>query len=133
MKEIGYIPSVMNTKDPIQLLNTIAQAIYDKKGINILALDVRGISTLTDFVIIAEGNVDKHVTAIANAVIDTLKKEGVTTVYTEGLSAGDWVVIDYLHIMVHLFMPGLRDKYMLEQLWRDGSIVDLNISLAQTL
>ncbi len=54
------------------ILNLIAQTIYDKKGVNILALDVRGISTLTDYVIIAEGNVDKHVTAIAKAILDAL-------------------------------------------------------------
>ncbi len=120
----------MKTPDPSTLLNAIAQAIYDKKGINILALDVRGISSLTDYVVIAEGNVDKHVSAIARAVVDTLKQLGVPPVYTEGMQDGDWVVLDYMHIMVHLFMPGIRDKYMLEQLWREGAIVDLKIDIA---
>src|SRR5688572_21562037 len=62
------------------ILNRIAQAIFDKKGMNILGLDVRGVSTLTDYVIIAEGNVDRHVVAIASAVIDVLKKEGYAPV-----------------------------------------------------
>ncbi len=114
-------------------LNAIAQTIYDKKGINILALDVREISSLTDYVIIAEGNIDKHVIAIADAIVETMEKLGSPPIYIEGRSTGDWIVIDYLHIMVHLFMPGLRDKYQLEQLWREGHIVDLKIDVASQI
>lgn len=113
--------------DPLVTLNTIAQAIFDKKGFNILALDVRGVSSLADFVIIAEGNVDKHVKAIALSIMDHLKARALKPCYAEGLTTGDWVVLDYLDIMVHIFSPGLRGKYMLEQLWRDGTIVDLHI------
>ncbi|MBS1659072.1 MAG: ribosome silencing factor [Bacteroidetes bacterium] len=119
-------------EDPLAALNEIAQTIFDKKGINILALDVRGVSSLTDFVVIAEGNVDRHVKAIADAVIEKMRTLGIKPCYVEGLVEGDWVVIDYLHIMVHLFMPGLRDKYSLEQLWRKGSIVDLQVSETKT-
>lgn len=119
----------MKNQEPTFYLNAIAQAIYDKKGMNILALDVRGISSLTDFVIIAEGNVDKHVAAIAQAVTDKMKQLGIPPSFVEGTKTGDWVVLDFLHIMVHLFMPGLREKYRLEQLWREGKIVDLEISL----
>ncbi len=110
------------------LLNRIAQAIFDKKGMNILGLDVRGISSLTDYVIIAEGNVDKHVVAIAQAVIEVLKQEGCNPIHVEGLQTGDWVVIDFLDIMVHLFMPGLREKYRLEDLWKEGQLFDLTIN-----
>jgi ribosome-associated protein len=119
----------MTKPDPLFYLNAIAQAIFDKKGSNILALDVHEISSLTDYVIIAEGNVDKHVISIANGVIDQLQKLGQTPIYVEGMKTGDWIVIDYLHIMVHIFMPGLRDKYQLEQLWREGHIVDLQIDV----
>jgi ribosome-associated protein len=122
----------MKKTDPLFYLNAIAQAIYDKKGVNILALDVHEFSSLTDYVIIAEGNMDKHVIAIADAVIAQLEKLGQTSLYTAGLQTGDWVVIDYLNIMVHLFMPGLRDKYQLEQLWREGHIVDLQIDVNST-
>lgn len=109
-------------------LNLIAQTIYDKKGVNILALDVRGVSTLTDYVVIAEGNVDRHVTAIAEAVVQALKEAGHPPIHVEGLQTGDWVVLDYLTFMVHLFMPGLRDKYRLEDLWKKGRICDLTIN-----
>jgi ribosome-associated protein len=120
----------MNKTDPLLHLHVIAQTIFDKKGSNILALDLRDISTLTDYVIIAEGNVDRHVTAIASAIIEQLQQLGQPPIYVEGIKTGDWVVIDYLHIMVHLFKPGLRDKYQLEQLWREGDIVDLQIDVA---
>lgn len=123
----------MDKKDPVSYLTPIAQAIYDKKGFNILALDVRSISNLTDYIIIAEGNIEKHVSAIADAIIDQMEQLGVKPVYTEGLKDGDWVVLDYLHIMVHLFMPGLRDKYQLEQLWKQGEIVDLQIDVSSKL
>jgi ribosome-associated protein len=119
----------MNKADPIFYLNAIGQAIFDKKGSNILALDVHAISTLTDYVVIAEGNIEKHVAAIAQAIIDRMQQLGQTPVIVEGLKTGDWIVIDYLNIMVHLFMPGLRDKYQLEQLWKEGQIVDLQIDV----
>jgi ribosome-associated protein len=122
----------MATSDPIFYLNSIAQAIFDKKGSNILALNVHTISSLTDYVIIAEGNIDKHVISIAQGVIDRLEGLGQTPVFVEGLRTGDWVVIDYLHIMVHLFAPGLRDKYQLEQLWREAEIVDLKIDISSS-
>ncbi len=114
-------------KEDQSLLNAIAQTIFDKKGLNILALDLRGVSNITDFVVIAEGNVDRHVVAIATAIEQTLDGMGFKPLHIEGLQTGDWVVLDYLQVMVHLFMPGLRDKYQLEKLWRDARIVDLEI------
>ncbi len=115
-------------KDPKNILTLIAQTIYDKKGINILGLDLRGISSLADFVVIAEGNVDRHVIAIAKAILETLEEIGIKPYQVEGLQTGDWVVIDFLDYMVHLFMPGLRDKYRLEELWKEGKILDLPIN-----
>jgi ribosome-associated protein len=113
--------------EPLFYLNAIAQAIFNKKGLNILALDVRGISNLTDFVIIAEGNIDKHTIAIAKEITEQLEKLGQSPVYVEGLKSGDWIVLDYLNIAVHIFMPGMRERYQLEQLWREGQIIDLHI------
>lgn len=114
--------------DPFQTLSLIAQTVFDKKGFNILAIDVREVSTMTDFFLIAEGNVDKHVSALGHAVIDVLKKVHEVPIHVEGLSQGDWVVIDYLEVVVHLFMPGVRDKYRLEELWHEGKVVDLVIN-----
>ncbi len=123
----------MLQEDAFLILNIIAQTIFDKKGVNILALDVKGISTLTDYVLIAEGNVDKHVIALAQAIIDALKAVGLHPTWTEGMKSGDWVVLDFFNIMVHLFMPGIRDKYQLEELWREGTIVDLKIDVSSKI
>ncbi|MBM3201587.1 MAG: ribosome silencing factor [Chlamydiae bacterium] len=113
-----------------KIINKIAQVIYDKKGSNITALDVSGYSTICDCILIAEGNVDRHVIAIANAIQDELRAEGFRPHRVEGLSVGDWVVLDYSQIIIHLFMPGLRDIYQLEKLWSFATIYDLKIEVA---
>ncbi len=117
-------------KEVLNKLNLIAQTIYDKKGVNILALDIEGLSSITDCIVIAEGNVDRHVIATARGIMDALKEKPV---HAEGLQTGDWVVLDYVEIMVHLFMPGLREKYALEKLWNGSKIVDLEIEIAKEL
>lgn len=110
-------------------LNSIAQAIYDKKGFNILSLDVRHVSSMADFVIIAEGNIDRHLKAISHSVKDALKEMGEDPLFVEGEQSGDWIVIDYGEIVIHLLLPEFREKYALEELWRKASIVDLKINL----
>lgn len=103
----------------------IAKTLYNKKGSNIIALDVRGISSMTDFVLIADGNVDRHVVALAKEVEHLMKEEGEKASHVEGMQNGDWVVLDYLHIVIHLFVPEMREKYQLERLWPEGKILDL--------
>jgi ribosome-associated protein len=109
------------------MLNRIAQIIYDKKGFNILALHLKESSSITSYLLIAEGNVDRHVISIARAIMEEF--EGVP-VNIEGLANGDWVVLDFLGVVVHLFQPGMREKYSLEKLWRDSQIVNLHIQVA---
>lgn len=107
------------------LIQKIAEVISDKKGLNTLALDVSHFSTVTDYLVIAEGNVDRHVIAIANEIIKVLKDEyHLRPHHVEGLHVGDWVLIDYADIIIHLFMPGMREKYRLEELWSKGLIID---------
>lgn len=113
----------------MKMLNLIAQAIYDKKGMNILALDVRGISSLADYVIIAEGNIDRHIKALSSIIKDKLHEAGRHPLYVEGEQTGDWIVIDCSDIVVHLFIPEFREKYNLEKLWNKSKVVDLNITL----
>ena len=108
-------------------LNTIAQSIYDKKGFNILVLDVQDICTMTDFFIIAEGTVDRHVQALSRAVMDQLGQQGLKPLHVEGQESGDWIVLDYVDFVVHLFLPDFREKYALEELWNEGKVVDVKI------
>lgn len=116
----------------LKILNSFAQSIFDKKGFNILVLDVRHISSMTDYVIIAEGTVDRHVKAISNAIVETGKPLGYTPWHVEGGQFGDWIVIDFGDIIIHLFVPELREKYALEELWKRGSIIDVNIDIKET-
>jgi ribosome-associated protein len=118
---------------PLETLNIIAQVIYDKKGFNILALDVRGLSNITDYLIIAEGNVDRHITSIAKAIEEELHERGQRLVHAEGVRTGDWAVIDYGDIVIHLFMPGMRERYSLERLWGESKIVDLEIDVSKAV
>ncbi|HAB98742.1 MAG TPA: ribosome silencing factor [Parachlamydiales bacterium] len=120
-------------KNPLETLREIAQLIYDKKGINILALDVTGLSTITDYLLIAEGHVDRHVSSIGKTIVEEMKKKGEIPLHVEGLQTGDWVVIDFSGIMVHLFMPGYREKFSLEKLWKESKLVDLPINTSSTV
>lgn len=110
-------------------LQEMAQAIFDKKGANIIAIDVREISSLTEIFLIAEGNVDRHVAALARAVVSQQEEKGFFPYHIEGMRHADWVVIDYGSIIVHLLTPELREKYDLETLWRHGKIIGLNLEL----
>ncbi|MGM0440037.1 MAG: ribosome silencing factor [Chlamydiota bacterium] len=112
----------------MDLLQSLAQAIYDKKGFNILALDVRGLSSMTDYYLIAEGNIDKHVQAIAKTAIEVARDQGVKPQMVEGQNAGEWVAIDFWGVMVHIFGPGLREYYRLERLWPEAELVELDIN-----
>jgi len=116
-----------------KLVNLIAQTIYDKKGFNCLTLDVRGVCLMTDYFVIAEGNVDRHVIAIGRSIVEALKEAGHPPLHMEGERAGDWEVIDFGEVVVHLFTPDLREKYSLEEIWKQGKIVDVSIELGKTV
>ncbi len=111
------------------LLNYCAQVLYDKKAMNILALDVRNISTLVDVFIIAEGGVERHVQALSLAIQEALQKFGIHPLFIEGEETGDWIVLNYSGLLIHLFTPEMRDKYAIEKVWKEGKIVDLSIQI----
>lgn len=109
-------------------IQQIAQAIYDKKGSNIIAIDVQGISSITDFIIIADGNVNRHVIALAGEIQDLMRGAGEKKpVHIEGQQNGDWIVLDYFQVVIHLFLPEMRQKYQLERLWPEGKVIDLEL------
>jgi ribosome-associated protein len=121
----------MNTQE-VEMLKAIAQTIYDKKGFNIIAIDVHEHSSLTNYFIIAEGSVERHVAALSHAVKETVKELGGHIFKTDGDQTGDWIVMDCGEILIHLFVPSLREKYGLEELWHEGNIVDLNIKTEES-
>lgn len=121
----------MNKKLDQKILNQIAQAIYDKKGFNILVLDVSDICTMTDYFVIAEGTVDRHVKALSQTIVHELSSYGHYPMHIEGEQEGDWVVLDFCDFVIHLFTPDMRHKYSLEEIWHQGKIVDVQIVMAK--
>lgn len=94
--------------------------LFDRKATEVMLLELKGISTATDWFLIATGRSDTHVTAIADSVIDGLKNEGTRPVNVEGLRGGRWVLLDYFDFVVHVFHPAAREFYQLERLWGDA-------------
>jgi ribosome-associated protein len=102
-----------------------AELTLDRKATDVVLLDLRTVSTATDFFVIASGTSDTHVRAIAEHVRDELRKEGVRVHHVEGMEGGRWVLLDYVDFVVHVFHPKLREFYQLERLWGDAEILPL--------
>ena len=96
------------------------QLALERKATNVVVLDLRGISTATDYFILGSGSSDIQVRAIADHVIEELKKDRVRPGHVEGLEGGRWVLIDYIDFVVHVMHPSARDFYQLETLWGDA-------------
>lgn len=115
-------------KSLLKEIQTAAQAIHDKKGKQIMILDVAGVCSMTECFIIAEGNVDRHVKALANEVVDRLgEKHNQTPSVVEGKNLGQWVVLDYGNYVIHLLTPELRQHYNIENVWKEGKILYLKL------
>lgn len=92
----------------------------ERKGRDLLLLDLRQLSDATDYFLLVSGTSDLHVRAIAEHILDELRKEGIRPGHVEGLRSGRWVLLDYIDFVVHIFHPGARDFYQLERLWGDA-------------
>ncbi len=109
--------------DPISpeaLVGRISALAIDMKARDVVSLDLRGISSATDFFVLATGGSDVHVKAIADHLINELRREGVKANHVEGFQAGRWVLVDYVDVVVHIFHSSARDFYQLEELWGDA-------------
>lgn len=91
--------------------------LEDDKAEDILSIDLRGKSSVTDFMMIASGRSHRHVGAIADHVLRKLKETGSGKARAEGLEAGDWVLIDAGDVVLHIFRPEVRSFYNLERMW----------------
>jgi ribosome-associated protein len=99
-----------------------ANLCLDRKANDVVMLGLRNVSDVTDYFVIASGTSDTHVRAIAEHVVEELKKEGVTVHHVEGLPQGRWVLLDFVDFVVHVFHPALRTFYQLERLWSDAEL-----------
>ncbi|MDX1998600.1 MAG: ribosome silencing factor [Thermoanaerobaculia bacterium] len=99
--------------------NAVAAAL-DKKAENVRVLCLRPVSDFADYFLICTGTNDRQVQAIADAVQDALRAEGVRPLHVEGERVGSWVLVDYGDLVVHVFQPEPRGFYGLERLWSDA-------------
>lgn len=97
-----------------------AELALARKATEVVALDLRGISSATDYFVIGSGASDVQVRSIAEHIIEELEGDGVRPDHVEGLGAGRWVLIDYFDFVVHIFHPATRQFYQLELLWGDA-------------
>jgi len=108
------------------LVQRAVSLCLDRKANDVVLLNLHGVTDMTDYFVIASGTSDTHVRAIAEHVIQEMKKEGYPVYHVEGLSQGRWVLLDYVDFVVHLFHPTLRQFYQLERLWGDAESVALD-------
>ena len=100
-----------------------AQIILDAKGSDVLLLDLKDVTDMTDFFVIASGTSDTHVRSTAQRVEEEMRKEGLRVHHEEGLQQGRWALLDFVDFVVHIFHPTLRSFYQLERLWSDAEVV----------
>ncbi|HUV50654.1 MAG TPA: ribosome silencing factor [Anaerolineae bacterium] len=105
------------------LLAHYVKAVMGKKATDLVVLDVRGLTSIADFFIICSGSSTRQVMAIAESIKVDLKKHGIKTLNVEGIKEGRWVLLDYGHIIIHVFYEPLRGFYDLEGLWTDAKRV----------
>lgn len=108
------------TADDLQGL--VVEALDDLKGQNVLALDVSGSSSVTDWMVIASGTSGRHVKALVDRLIERVKANGVAPVGVEGQAALDWVLVDLGDVVVHIMQRETRSFYDLERLWRTSPV-----------
>ena len=104
--------------EPASLAERIVDLAADKKAIDVVELDLRGVLGYTDYFVVCSGNTDRQVKAIHDGIHQGLKDDhGLLPRRVEGLTESRWVLMDYLDVVVHIFTPEARAFYRLEQLW----------------
>ena len=113
-------------------LDIYVKAVLERKAENILVLDMRKLTSVADAFLICSGRSNRQVSAIADSVSSTLKKQGIRPLSVEGKTDGHWVLMDYGHVIIHIFYEPVREFYDLEGFWRDGCSDWVIAELAKT-
>jgi ribosome-associated protein len=105
------------TKAKPSLKTVVIDALADMKALEVKVLDVRGLTDIADFMVIASGTSDRHVRSVAQRVVERTKEAGFRPHGVEGQQDSDWVLIDLSELIVHVMLPRVREFYGLEKLW----------------
>lgn len=109
---------------PLDLAREIAQAALEKKAENVQILDLTKLDTVTDYFVICSGDVQQQVRAIAHHIEKKMRDQlGEKAYHTEGMDSLNWVLLDYVDVVAHVFRPAFRDFYRLEDLWSDAGVM----------
>ena len=100
-----------------ELSELVVEALEELKGNDIVRLDVRDLTTVTDYMVVASGTSNRHVKALADAVAEKAKKAGHRPTGIEGEDGSEWVLLDLGDTLVHVMLPRVREFYNLEKLW----------------
>ena len=111
-------------KLPSEVTSAVAAAL-DKKASDIVVLDLRHTPAFTDFFVVCSGQNSRQVKAIADNIEDTLRQAGVRPAHVEGYERGEWILMDFFTLIVHVFAPQKRDFYGLERLWGDAIRIEM--------
>ena len=103
-----------------------AELALEKKCEDIKILDLRGLTSVTDFFVIATADSERKAKAAAEHVIDELKEDGERPMHVEGMDSMHWILLDYIDVVVHIFMPDERRFYDLESLWSDAPVLPVS-------
>jgi ribosome-associated protein len=112
-----------STPSSAALAQRAASLCLDRKAHDVVLLDLKQVTDMTDYFVIASGTSDTHVRSLAEHVLEALKQERVAVHHVEGMAQGRWVLLDYVDFVVHLFHPTLRNFYQLERLWSDAEVI----------
>lgn len=107
---------------PSPLLDRLHTILDDMQANDITTLDVHKLTTVTDFMIICSGRSSRHVKAIAAQIMQDMKQADISALNSTGMDTGDWALIDFGDVIVHVMQPATRDFYNLEDLWRDDTV-----------
>lgn len=114
----------------LEKVKNIVKILDEKKAIDIIAIETKELTVMSDYFVIANGTSNTHVRALADEVDDEMNKLGVEVDHIEGRATG-WILLDYNDVLVHVFQPESREYYNIERLWSDAARLDLSDILTE--
>lgn len=115
--------------DSKKLAHKVAELSLEKKATDVIIMDLRGLTSMTDYFVICSGDTNTQVKAISDHILSSLRAEKARPLHNEGLSGHEWILMDFVDVMAHVFQPHKREFYALEKLWGDAKITEIKDEL----